>query len=296
MALTAPRVLFGVHSWTPYSRTTGEFYGIVKVLGGSSLALSGELIKLNGGSAKYPWAVETGQISAEMSLKVKEYPDFLFTLFLGLAPTTSGSDTAGAVSTPANYYGTSVVQATTGIATVSVIPSTGAANLKFGKYVIKAASSTTFDLFMSTDVDFLHGTDETYDNDLLRVATAQTVTASTNTDIASLGLRFGGGSGTIGMTTGDTATFEVKPPSSASTSVVIGATTDVFPEFGSIIMGQRQGNGRMVEIDVFRCRGIGLPINFEENAFSEAEIKVEAFYDASNATPGVFKIRDLIPT
>ena len=71
MALSNPRIVFGVHSVSPYSRTTGEFYGILKVLGGSSLSLSGELLKLNGGSRKYPWAVEDGLITAEMTLKVK---------------------------------------------------------------------------------------------------------------------------------------------------------------------------------------------------------------------------------
>ena len=34
MALTAPRNIFGVHSVSPYSRTDGLFYGIIKVLKG----------------------------------------------------------------------------------------------------------------------------------------------------------------------------------------------------------------------------------------------------------------------
>lgn len=281
MALSDPRIIFGVHSVSPYSRTTGEFYGILRVLGGSSLSLSGELIKLNGGSNKYPWAVEDGLITAEMSLKVKEYPDFLFQLFLGKAPTAvTTPDTDGTVSTVTNKNGSSIVAAT-GLASVSVIPSTGAADLKFGKYVVKYASATTLSIYVSTNIDFARGTDEDYDDDLLLVGTTGTITTGGNTDVASLGLRFVGGAGTIAFTSGDTATFEVQPPFTKSMSVSIGANSDVFPEFGAILMAKKRGNLEMMEIDAHRCKGVGLPLGFDENAFSEAEIKVECFYDST---------------
>ena len=83
MGLSQPRLLFGVHSFTPYSRTDGTPYGTIKVLKASSLALSATLVELMGGSAKYAWAVEDGPISAELNLKGSQYEDFLFTLFLG---------------------------------------------------------------------------------------------------------------------------------------------------------------------------------------------------------------------
>lgn len=293
MALSDPRIVFGVHSVTPYDRVTGEFYGTVRVLGGSSVSLSGELIKLNGGSLKYPWAVEDGLITAEMTLKVKEYPDFLFELFLGKAPTSTGVDSAGSVSTPVETVGTTMI-GSTGLASISVIPSTGAANLKFGKYFVKAASATTIDVYASSDIDFAHGTDETFDDDSLLVEAGLTVTTGGNTDAASLGLRFVGGAGVIGMTVGDIATFEVKPPSSKSMEVVVGATSDVFPEFGAIVYAKKRGNNEMFELDLFRCKGVGLPLGLEENAFSEAEIKVEAFYDS--AQNGVMKIRHISPS
>lgn len=257
------------------------------------MALSGELIKLNGGSLKYPWAVEDGLISAELSLKLKEFPDFLFELFLGKPPTAAGVDSAGTVSTLTDKYGTSV-EGTIGIASVAVIPSTGAANLKFGKYVVKAASATTVNVYCSSDIDFATGTDESYDDDSLLVAGPLTITQSANTDVASLGLRFAGGSGTIAMVTGDTATFEVKPPSTKSMDVVIGGASDVFPEFGALIYAKKRGNNEMFEIDAFRCKGVGLPLGLEENAFSEAEVKVEAFYDS--AQNGIMKIRHISPS
>jgi hypothetical protein len=296
MALSDPRIIFGVHSVAPYSRSAanyGSYYGIFKVLGGSSLSLSGELLKLNGGSLKYPWAVEDGLITAELSLKVKEYPSFLFELFLGKAPTDAGIDAAGSVSTPVEVVGASII-ASTGIATITVIPSTGAANLKFGKYLVKAASATAVDIYVSSDINFARGTDETYDSDILLVSSGNTITTGGNTDIASLGLRITGGAGAIAFVTGDSATFLVLPPSTKSMSVTIGASSDVFPEFGAMIYAKQRGNLEMFEVDLFRCKGVGTPLGFEENAFSEAEIKAEAFYDS--AKDGIMSIRHILPS
>lgn len=294
MALSNIRYVYGVHSFAPYSRTTGEFYGIARVLGGSSVSLSGELVKLNGGSNKYPWAVEDSTITAEIALKVKQYEDFMFELFLGKAPTAVAADSAGTVSSIVDKYGTSVV-ASTGLASVSVIPTTGAADLKFGKYVVKAASATTIDVYVSSNIDFARGSDADYQNDLLKVTVSPvTITTGGNTDIANLGLRFVGGAGVIAFVVGDTATFEVKPPSSGSMSVTIGANSDVFPEFSALAYSKKAGDLAMFEIDLFRCKGVGMPIGMEENAFSEAEIKAEAFYDS--AKDGVLSIRHIIPT
>lgn len=293
MSLSDPRVLFGVHSVSPYSRTDGLFYGELRVLGGSSLSLTGETVDLMGGSAKYAWASEDGPINAEMSLKVKEYPDFLFELFLGKAPTANTAEASGNVSTPANKKGTSVINATTGI-TSSLTTST-AADLKFGKYVIKAASATTIDVYFSSDADIARGTNGTYQSDGLKItATALTVVSATPTLIPNFGISVNGGSGTIGMTSGDTATFEVRPVNSKSMTVSIGSTADsVFPEFGAILMAQKRGNQEMFEIDALRCKGVGLPIGFEENAYSNAEIKAKLLYDST--ADAVFKVRHITP-
>jgi hypothetical protein len=289
MSLSDPRLFFGIHSATPYNRTTGIPYGTIKCLAGSSLALNGELVKCNGGSQKFPFAIEEGYTTAEVSLKLKEYPSFLFELFLGKAPTDVNTpDTDGTVSALTNKSGSSVMNASTGIASVIAIPSTGPANLKFGKYVIKATSATAVSIYCLSDVDFNRGTDEAFDDDTLTVATAQAITLGGNTDIASLGLRLTGGSGTIGMTTGDTATFQVQPPFTKSTTVRIGGGSDTFPEFGLLVVAKQRSNGEMAEVDLFRCKASGMPIGFESNAFSEGEVKAEAFFDS--AKNGVFDL------
>ena len=294
MALSQPRAIFGVHSVSPYNRTTGAFYGILKVLGGSSLSLSGELIELRGGSAKYNWAVEDGKIDAELSLKVREYPNFVFELFLGTAPTTNAAEASGNLSTPANKQGTSIISATTGITTT--LTATTPADFKFGKYVIKYASATTVNVYFSSDADLARGTNGTYQADDLKItATALTITTAGTTLIPSFGITLVGGSGTIAFTSGDTATFEVRPVNTASTTVSIGSTSDsTFPEFGAIIMSQKRGNQEMMEIDALRVKGVGLPMQFQENAWSEAEIKAKCFYDSTQ--DAVFKMRHVSAT
>lgn len=291
MGLSEPRIFFGVHSIAPYSRSTGEFFGIAKVLATSTLALTGELVKLNGGSNKWPWAIEDGLLSAEISLGMKEYPNFVFELFLGKAPTTNSAEAGGSTSGLANVKGTSVV-ATTGIATFSV--KTGSEDdVKFGKYIIKVVSATTVDVFMSTDLDFARGADKDFEDDDLKItATPLTIVTSTPVEIPGFGLELTGDSGTIALVTDDTAEAFARPINTESTDVVIGATTDFRPEFGMIAMGAKRSDDSMVEFDLFRCKGIGLPIGLEENAFSETEVTIEAFYDAvKNA---VFKMRHVV--
>ena len=96
------------------------------------------------------------------------------------------------------------------------------------------------------------------------------------------------------MTTNDTATFEVKPPSTKSMEVKIGSINDSFPEFGGLMIAQKRGNQEMVEIDLFRCKGSGMPHTFAEKAWSEGEITIKAFWDSDE--DAVYRIRHISPS
>ena len=295
MSLPDPRAFFGIHSFAPYNRSTGVFYGILKVLGSSSLSLAGETVDLLGGSSKYPFAVEDAAITAEMNLRFSQYEDFLFELFLGNAVTTNAAESAGDVSTIANKNGTTAVNATTGIASIAA-KSSSETDLKFGKYLLKVVSGgTDVDVYLSTDLDLARGTDGEYSSKLLKVAAGVTIpNTGATVDITGHGITITGGSGTVAMTVDDTAEFEVRPINTESTEVVIGATTDVFPEWGAFLYGQKRGNGEMVEIDCYRCKAIGMPLGFEQNTWSEAEVTAKVFYDS--ARNGVFKLRHVKPS
>lgn len=293
MALSDPRIIYGIHSISPYSRTDGLPFGILKVIGSANLALSSDLEQLFAGSNKYAWAAENKTVSTELTAKVKAYPGFLFSLFLGATVTDVGVDTAGTTSTLTNKLGTSVV-ATAGIASVAVLAASKA-NLKFGKYVVKVLTSSTVGIYLLSDIDISRGTDAVYTDDTLALTLSTvTITAATDTDIASLGIKLVGGAGPISMTVGDTATFEVLPPSTKSTSIVVGKSTDTFPAFGALLLAQKRATGEMFEIDAHNCVGGGLPVNMEETAFSQPELKMTCLYDAS--LDRVFTIRHILPS
>lgn len=289
MGLSQPRSTFGVHSVSPYRRSDKTFYGIIKVLDSSSISLSAEQVDLFGGSNKYPWASEDGQITSEMTLNVSQMDDFMFELFLGKAPTKNTAEASGNVSAAVNVKGTSVIAAT-GILAPVVIPTTGAANLKFGKYVLKAKDADELEVYASSDIDFARGTDGDYTSDDLLIGTVSIATTA-NADLAAYGLRFTGGASVTAFTPGDTAEFEVRPINSGSSEVIVGAAADVFPEFGAIVMAQARSNGELFEIDAFRCKASGMPISFETFAWNKPEVKAKLLYDA--AKNGVFKMRHL---
>ena len=294
MSLSDPRIIYGVHSVAPYSRTTGLPYGIAKVLANSSFAITGELAQLFGGASKFAWAIEETNVTAELQLQVKQLEDWMFELFLGKAPTLVDTpDTDGVFTAIANKKGSSVVAAD-GIATAA-LKSGKTADLKFGKYVVVAVSATTVDVYAKSDVDFNRGTDKEFVNDLLKItASPLTITQSTGVEVPGFGIELTGGAGTIGMTTGDTAEFEVLPPFTKSMSVTIGGTSDTFPEFGCLMVAQQRANGEMFEIDAFRCKGSGLPLGLTEKEFGQPEITAQAFYDS--AKNGVAKIRWVQPS
>lgn len=287
MGLSAPNSIFGIHSLVAYNPDTRVPYGTAKVLGQANVNLTGELTPLNGGSSAYPWRVERGLITSEISVTLREYPDWLFEVFLGKAATVNAAEASGAVSLAlANAKGTSVMSATTGIATATV-KSGSQADLKSGIYVIKAASATTVDVFAMSDVDFAQGADKVFENDSLKInATALTITASTAVTIPDFGIELTGGSGTIGMTVGDTAFFEVRAINTGSTKVVIGSSSENYVDVGLVLAAQKSGSKKITYIDIYRAIGVGAPINMTEQAFSEAEITLQAFRDS--ARDGVF--------
>jgi len=280
MALSANRIAYGIHSMAPYRRSDGLPYGILKVIGGGTLSFSAEFEDLFGGSNKYAWASEAKTISSEFTSTVKSMPDFLFELYLaGDVTTIAASATGSIVDALENVLGTSAFDASTGIASVTV-KSGSEADLKDAKYVVKAASATTVDVYMLTDVAADKGTDVIYEDDLLKItASPLTITASTAVEIPDTGLELTGGSGTIGMIADDTADFRVAAAHGGVSEIVIGKSQSSFPEHGIIAMGGKRADGSLFEIDIFKAVGGGFPLALEETTFSIPELTIKLLYD-----------------
>lgn len=294
MSLSNPRTLFGIHSVTPYNLTTGLYYGLLRVLKGSTFTLNGDVVELRGGTNRFPWSNEDGNISAELQINCAEYPNFLFELFLGKAPTPVAAEASGNCSSLTNKNGTTAMSATIGVATATV-KAAAKADLKFGKYIIVVTAAATVDVYASTNLDFVRGTDKDYETDALKITpTPLSITTGAAVEIAGFGIELTGGSGTIGMTTGDTATFEVRPiTTGANITATFGGLSDVFPSFGALLYSAQKGDGQMMEIDVFRVKSIGLGLGAQEKAFSEFTVTGKASYDSTRS--GLFSIRHVAP-
>lgn len=291
MSLSNPRVFFGVHSFTPYDRQSGLPYGTALVIGQSGFSLSGELASLQGGSNKYPWAVEETNINAELSLTVKQYEDWMFQLFLGKKPTATGVSN-GEIRNLEGRKG-NLIDA---IASVSVSTE---GDVKFAKYVVKVVdvAGEKVDVYALSNVDFARGTDKDYEDDLLKINASPLTVTDAGVTIPGFGIKITGVALTdfaaLGIELGDTISFEAKPAQEKSIQARFGASSDNFPVFGAIVTGQQRGSGEMVELDIFALKAVGLPLGFQEKSFSEAEITAQAFYDSKKN--GVFDLRHITP-
>jgi hypothetical protein len=278
--VTNPRNLFGIHSILFYRRSDRTPYGPpLKVLASGGVDLPADFEDLTGGSEKFVLASEAKTITPEMKVTTKDYADYLYEIFMGATVVKTAAEASGNVSALTNYKGTSAMNAVTGIASIAATAG-DEADLKFGRYVVKVISATTVNILISSDIDFRRGTVVNYQDDSLKVLAADvTVVSGGPTVIASLGLTITGGSGAIAMVVGDTAQFEVRPINAGSSVIDIGDVGTNFPEFGAIVYAQKRGSGEMFEIECYRCLGAGLPMNFEEKAFAQAELTIKVLKD-----------------
>lgn len=279
MALPQPTPIFGIFSITPYNRTTKQPYGIAQVVQSGSVTFSGDVIQLRGGANRYAWAAESGDIEASLAFSISEYPDWLFTLFGGKAPTVGSAEASGAVSTPANVKGTSVVSATTGVTTTPTV--VDASKLKFGTVVIVADDTDELSVYYSSNVDFGRGGGASYTDGTLKVASFTGITNGSSLALTDFGITLTAGSG-VALVAGDTAYFTVRPVNSANRRVKVGGAADVFPEFGCWAYAEKQGTDIVQEIEVFRAKvGGGLTLGAERKAYANQEYSATLLYDAS---------------
>jgi hypothetical protein len=288
MSLSQPRVAFGVHSFTAYKRADGKPYGPqMRVLQGSTFNLEGSDIELFGGSNNFSWAVEQGDINASFEFSVSEYPNWLFEVFGGKAPTIGTAEVSGNVSDLIAKKGSSVVGATGILSTVSV---STAENLKFGKYVVEATAADAFKVYALSNVDFGRGAALDFTNDSMEIASFTAVAGLGSTHvIAALGITFTTGASATAFVPGDTATFEIRPINTFNRSVKIGGISDVFPEFSAVLYLQKRASGAVIQCDVYKLKASGLSIGAERKAFSQNDYTALASYDSEQNAVFEFK-------
>ncbi len=262
---------FGIHQATFKDLLDPSMWGTAKIIGSAEADLKPELIKLEGGSNSVPWGAAPGRASGELTLTIKQYDKQVLRF---LAPWKDDSEVedangeaSGSITALVNVKGTSVFSATTGIATVAI---TTAANLAPGNYKIVATGAATVDIYCDSDVT---GKVD-YQNADLKVNDS-TITIATTTGTVFKGLTITGGSGTIGFTTGDIATFSVLPISNYLMKNYFGKIGAQLREFSLTIYGECVG-GKVRTVTYPRCVASASTVpNFLENDWSVMEATIQ---------------------
>ncbi len=288
MSLSNPRTVFGVHTVTAFRRSDGVPYGMARVLQGSTFKLEGDVIELQGGSNKFSWAVEDGDITAELAFTVSEYPNWLFEVFGGKAPTQGSAETSGNVTAMVDKNGTTVVGATGFLAAITVGT---AADLKTGRYVFKATGPAAGDLYCMSNVDFGRGTSVDFTDDTLKVASLTAIGSGSTHVITGHGITLVAGASAGAMTVGDTATFEVRAVNTVNRLVKLGGIADVFPEFSAVVYAQKNASGAVFEIEIYKAKAIGVGLGAERKQFGQNEYTAKASYDS--VADGICMIREV---
>lgn len=271
-----PVTNFGIHQITFRDLVDPSIMGTGKILDNATPELTQELVKLTGGSSAFSWAAAPGLADGTISVVLKQYDkNILKFINSNLSDETNivenaSGDAAGFTSAIANGKGVSVVDATTGIASIAVDSST-VANLAYGDYAVKAVSATTVDLYLNTDISGK----ATYVDDNLKITSTPITIPGTGGTVVSNGVEFTGGSGTVALVTGDVATFSVRPINTYNLTNFIGKIGSAPKEFRVDIFGENI-NGRIRQATFPRVIAAGgANLKFLTKEFSMIETTFE---------------------
>lgn len=289
--------VFGIHSVTPYNLSTGKPLSDApfKVLGTFNVSLTQEIIELFGGSSFDAFDTELGARTFEGSMLLRQFPNALIEIATGTKPTVIAAEAAGSVTALKDANGT-FIDAVTKVASVG-LKSGSTVDVPFASYTVEAVSATTVDVYVHSDVDFAQGTDKLFQAGTQKVNSAPlTISTGAATEIPDFGIELTGGSGTIALIVGETATFESKPANSSSRIVNIGSPLARPQNIGLMAYTQRKSDGSMYKINVYNALVAGLPLTLTEKAFSEAEVtfKAKRATDIFTGSEGLYSIEQVI--
>jgi hypothetical protein len=285
------RQSFGINSVSAINRTTGLPYGMAAIVGDGSLAMTASSVDNRGGSSLFPQATEVTEIDSQFTFNLRTFPDWIFEVFFGAqVTTTAASATTGTVSALTNEVGTSVFNATDGVATAT-LKSSEEANMKSDWYAVVAASASTVDVYKMSDFQNTRGTDLFFDTNNLKITTsALSITTASAVEIPGTGIELTGGSGTIAMTVGDVAYFQVSAPHGGLSDIDLGQTGLVFPEHELEIVGKERGSGETVIARLYKCQAVsGLTIPFTQSDFAATDIAIKVLQDDCRGKIGTIR-------
>jgi hypothetical protein len=268
--------IYGIKAFALVNRSTGVPYGRYRVLGGGEISMSADKVALMGGAQRFSWATEWGVYDTEISMTVREYPEFGYRMLLQGSSVINTAESSGNVGALANKYGTSVAAGTTGIS-VALLAG-GSANLKTGQYTAIALGTGTIDVY------YIGSQSDSYENSTLKI-TASPLSlpgGAATANLTSYGLQFTSrAAGSSNFNVGDTATFTVRKVNSGNEQIAIGRAAETVTEFTAYLFGEDQKTGDQFYVEIPRCSASGLPIKMTEKEYSESDVTLSFDYDST---------------
>lgn len=290
MAERIPFFNFGASDVAFYDRN-GVCKAHLRVIADVDGGFSASTTEVEGGTKNFPWAVTITGSKGTIKLKCREHnPDILAISLGGTLTTHTPGD--GAITNTANHYGTTVISSA-GLASITV-KSASKANLKPGLYFGVMTTSSTMDIYASTDQFITDGTDVVFGDDAKVTSSSITIpsTPSATVDCDELGITLTRGTGSMSMTQGHACRFFVIPVYTYATEVLFGQATPVYNDYTVIISGERSmhdGVQDLVMAVFYSCKVYGGNIKFTRKGYAESEIEITPQYSTANDAVGFIK-------
>ncbi len=314
MPLSEPIQQVAIYSVSPYALKDltiggvdfkkGQFFGTFQVIGDCLVNYAATSVVNRGGSSLFARKSEVVEIDTESTLTIKESPDMLWTLFGGGSISKTAAAALGSIVALANVNGTSLLDATTGITTATILESSEP-DLRFNKWVVKVITTTTVNVYGASDIDYAKagtsGNISPEDDLLLINSTPLTIPDTGGTvTVPGIGVEFKGGSGTVSMKVDDTATFKTTGAHGGISTITLGQKGLVFPEFGLVLYPKVGSDGTRQEIELFKVKASsGMPITLPEADFQVFDLSITALLN-NNPLDGsgiakLAEIRNVLP-
>ncbi len=273
MAIEKVMDFFGVKALIFYDLATFVPLGLFRVIGDFNFERTKENVLLTGGNAEGAFDAEFGQPENSIASTLREVPSWAYSALEGATITPTAAETLGFVGTATNKSGTSVVDATTGIASITA-KAGSEANIRGIRYVLKATGADTVDIYVHSEGP--------YDNIQARVAIGVVVPGTGGTvDVDELGITITGGSGAIAFVTDDTGSVLTRPIHAGFNVIKVGSEASVVNEFGIICITPRQASGIQFWIDIHRVKASGIPFNLTSREWSEWALTATPLIDCA---------------
>ena len=279
MAQSQPVGVYGLWSVMLLDYVSKMPIAMTKVAGEFTIPFSFDLEDFVGGGEKFVLDSEPKYAKADTTFAFKQFDKQLFQYLSGANVTTHAAELTGAVTTLTNAKGTSLMVATTGIASVG-LTSAATADLKAGRYIVQATSASSVDVYATTDADFsavfTGGADLSYVDDTYKITkTPLTITTGAPTVVPNLGVSLTGGSGTIALTVGDTAYFDVRPANIGAETIIVGKQNTFIKRMGLVAVSQPKSNGEVLTVYCPKVQASGFDISLKEYSWAGTSPKLK---------------------